>query len=117
MAMCFRVAVTHALPTVYGRLHKCDVESYLPMVDSCCLCRLAEYAIIPHLNVMGAAAVVDYMYVEWHTWFGSVSPKQKEIASMARAAMQAAGTTLSCVQLSSMIMQRGLSILGSISPI
>lgn len=67
-------------------------DRYQLMVDSCCLCRLAEYAIIPHLNVMGAAAVVDYMYVEWHTWFGSVSPKQKEIASMAQAAMQAAGT-------------------------
>lgn len=52
----------------------------------------AEYDIIPHMNAMCTSTVVDYMYVEWHDGFKSITKKAKERAQAAKAAMEAAGT-------------------------
>ena len=52
----------------------------------------AEYAVIPHLNSMGTSVVVDYIYVEWHDAFESVSEEMKVQARAAVAAMELAGT-------------------------
>ena len=52
----------------------------------------AEYDVVPHMNAMCTSTVVDYMYVEWHAKFKSISKKAKERAQAAKTAMEAAGT-------------------------
>lgn len=36
--------------------------------------------------------IIDYMYVEWHDWFGSVSNESRAEAAAAKTALEGMGT-------------------------
>jgi len=51
-----------------------------------------EYQLIPHLAAHSVGHIIDYMYVEWHDWFGSVSNESRVDAAAAKTALEAMGT-------------------------